>query len=152
MTITAYNNHSDSTEVYKNLTDATQITNCILKDETEIVNPTLIFAGASKLPDTFNYFYIPAFNRYYFITNKTTENQRIYISLHVDVLESRRQVLLNNTAILERSSNKFNLYQTDGDMPQLANNEIFTKNFPNSFQAESLILTVAGGTPSTPTS
>lgn len=145
MTITAYNNHSDSREINKVLTDEMTISNCILKDDTEIVNPTLIFAGGSKLPDTVNYIYIPVFNRYYFVTNKTTENQRILINLHTDVLESRKTAILNNYAILDRSANHFNAYQVDGDIPILNYSEITKTRFPVGFSSESLILTVAGG-------
>lgn len=145
MTITAYNNHSDRRELNKILTDEITITNCILKDETEIVNPILIFAGGSKLPDTVNYIYIPIFNRYYFVTNKTTENQRLLVSLHTDVLESRKSALLNNNCIVGRSTNKFNAYQVDEDMPFINSNEITITNFPYGFTGESLILTVAGG-------
>ena len=144
MTITAYNNHSDSREINKVLTDEMTISNCILKDDTEIVNPTLIFAGGTKLPDTINYIYIPVFNRYYFVTNKTTENQRILINLHTDVLESRKATLLNNYAILDRSANHFNTYQVDGDIPMLNYSEITKTRFPIGFSSESLILTVAG--------
>ena len=145
MTITAYNNHSDSREINKVLTDEVTISNCILKDDTEIVNPTIIFAGGTKLPDTINYIYIPVFNRYYFVTNKTTENQRILINLHTDVLESRKATLLNNYAILDRSANHFNTYQVDGDIPMLNYSEITKTRFPSGFSSESLILTVAGG-------
>lgn len=145
MTITAYNNHSDSYEINKVLTDKLTISNCILKDNTEVVNPTLIFAGGSKLPDTINYIYIPVFNRYYFVTNKTTENQRILINLHTDVLESRKAALLNNQCIVGRSANKYNAYQVDQDMPMINSNEITIKRFNNSFNGESLILVVSGG-------
>lgn len=145
MTITAYNNHSDSREINKVLTDEMTISNCILKDDTEIVNPTLIFAGGSKLPDTVNYIYIPVFNRYYFVTNKITENQRVLVNLHTDVLESRKTALLNNYAILDRSANHFNAYQVDGDIPMLNYSEITKTRFPSGFTSESLILTVAGG-------
>lgn len=145
MTITAYNNHSDSREINKVLTDEITISNCILKDDTEIVNPTLIFAGGSKLPDTINYIYIPVFNRYYFVTNKTTENQRILINLHTDVLESRKAVILNNQCIVGRSTNIYNAYQVDEDIPMINSNEITITNFPYGFTGESLILTVAGG-------
>lgn len=145
MTITAYNNHSDSNEMNKVLTDEVTISNCILKDNTEVVNPTLIFAGGSKLPDTVNYIYIPVFNRYYFVTNKTTENQRILINLHTDVLESRKAALLNNQCIVGRSTNLYNAYQVDGDIPIINSNEITIKRFNNSFNGESLILVVSGG-------
>ena len=145
MTITAYNNHSDSREINKVLTDEMTISNCILKDDTEVVNPTLIFAGGSKLPDTVNYIYIPVFNRYYFVTNKITENQRVLINLHTDVLESRKATLLNNYAILDRSTNHFNTYQVDGDIPMLNYSEITKTRCPIGFSSESLILTVAGG-------
>ena len=145
MTITAYNNHSDSRDINKVLTDEITISNCILKDDTEIVNPTLIFAGGAKLPDTINYIYIPVFNRYYFVTNKTTENQRILINLHTDVLESRKAALLNNECIVGRSTNIYNAYQVDEDIPMINSNEITITNFPSGFTGESLILTVAGG-------
>lgn len=147
MTIYTYNNKSDRREIYKTLTDQATHTNVHLKDDTNVTDPTLIFSQGSQLADSVNYIYIPSFNRYYFVNSKTMSQQRMYVECHVDVLESKRSQLLAQNCIVARSANKFNAYQVDSDVPQINSSEITVTRFGSSFLGESLILAVAGGTP-----
>jgi len=145
MTVKFYTNSSERDEIYKTLSNETILSNVIFKDDSDISDPVLILSGTSQLANTINYAYIQTFGRYYFIDKKEISQQRIYLTLHVDVLESVRSTILNNNAVIGRSANKFNAYQVDEDMPSINSNEITITNFPNSFSGESLILTVAGG-------
>lgn len=145
MTVKFYTNSSERDEIYKTLSNETTLTNVIFKDDSDISNPVLILSGTSQLANNINYAYIQTFGRYYYIENKEISQQRIYITLHVDVLESARSEILNNYAVIGRSTNKFNAYQIDQDLPQINSNEITVTKFPVSFSGESLVLTVAGG-------
>ena len=145
MTVKFYTNSSERDEIYKTLSNETTLSNVIFKDDSNISDPVLILSGTSQLANTINYAYIQTFGRYYFIDKKEISQQRIYLTLHVDVLESARSQILNNHAIVARSTNKFNAYQVDNDIPMINSNEITVTKFPNGFSGESLIITVAGG-------
>ena len=144
MTVKFYTNSSERDEIYKTLSNEATLTNVIFKDDSSIIDPVLILSGTTQLANNINYAYIQTFGRYYFIDKKEISQQRIYLTLHVDVLESARYTILNNNAVIGRSANKFNAYQIDEDMPSINSNEITITNFPNGFSSESLILTVAG--------
>lgn len=85
MNIVAYNNGSDPRKISKSLTQVTEFIGT-LRNETEVVNPVILVEGA--IP-TFNYVFIAAFNRYYFVTDiKTIRNNVYEIHLKSDVLMS----------------------------------------------------------------
>ena len=118
-----------------------------LREGTSIINPVIMISGASvsSLKNA-NYMYIPDFNRYYFITDiKSIRNGLIEISGHVDVLQTYAGQIRNNTAIIKRNSNSWNLYIEDGLFKTYANPHIFTKLFPSGFKNPSFVLSVAGG-------
>lgn len=118
-----------------------------LRDGTSIINPVIRISGAN-IPTlkNANYMYIPDFNRYYFITDiKSIWNGLIEISGHVDVLQTYAGQIRNNTAIIKRNANSWNLYIEDGLFKTYANPHIFTKEFPSGFKDPSFVLSVAGG-------
>ena len=118
-----------------------------LREGTSIINPVIRISGAN-IPTlkNANYMYIPDFNRYYFITDiKTIWNGLIEISGHVDVLQTYAGQIRNNTAIIKRNANSWNLYIEDGLFKTYANPHIFTKEFPSGFKEPSFVLSVAGG-------
>ena len=112
------------------------------KDDTELINPTLILAPGYSV-STSNYFIINGYH--YFVNGVTFSQQKLLVSLELDDLETYKDSILNQNAILDRSSNHFNAYQVDGDIPMINSNEITVTKFNGSFSGESLILTVAGG-------
>lgn len=118
-----------------------------LREGTSIINPVIRISGAN-IPSlkNANYMYIPDFNRYYFITDiKSIRNGLIEISGHVDVLQTYARQIRNNTAIIKRNANSWNLYIEDGLFKTYANPHIFTKLFPSGFKNPSFVLSVAGG-------
>ena len=118
-----------------------------LRDGTSIINPVIMISGASvPTLKNANYMHIPDFNRYYFITDiKSVRNGLIEISGHVDVLQTYAGQIRNNTAIVKRNANSWNLYIEDGLFKTYANPHIFTKEFPSGFKDPSYVLFVAGG-------
>lgn len=118
-----------------------------LREGTSIINPVIRISGAN-IPSlkNANYMHIPDFNRYYFITDiKSIRNGLIEISGHVDVLQTYAGQIRNNTAIIKRNANSWNLYIEDGLFKTYANPHIFTKLFPSGFKNPSFVLSVAGG-------
>lgn len=91
----------------------------ILKHDVSIINPVLALQENYDGYVDFNYFYIPKFKRYYYITNVDFSNNIAYISGTVDVLASYRVDILNSTQYIIRSQSYWNgnildsLYPTD---------------------------------------
>lgn len=53
----------------------------------------------------YNYCYIPNINRYYFITNTDIRrNSIVFLSLHIDVLQTYKQEILNSKIRLENEN------------------------------------------------
>lgn len=121
--------------------------NGALREGTSIINPVIRISGANvPTLKNANYMHIPDFNRYYFITDiKSIRNELIEISGHVDVLQTYSSQIRNNTAIVKRNANSWNLYIEDGLFKTYANPHIFTKEFPSGFKEPSYVLFVAGG-------
>lgn len=91
----------------------------ILKHDVSIINPVLAVQENYDSYVNFNYFYIPKFKRYYYITNVDFSNNIAYINGTVDVLASYRVDILNSTQYIIRSQSYWNgnildsLYPTD---------------------------------------
>lgn len=105
-----------------NLTDEPQVMgkslsngltlNGVLRDGASVLDPQ-IEVQLSELP-TYNYCYISAFNRYYFINDITSVRNNLWLlSMHVDVLESYKDKIKQLTAVVSRNENTFNKYITD---------------------------------------
>lgn len=79
-----------------------------LKENTSVLNPRMVFKLESPfmLNDTaFNYAYIGKLNRYYYITNWTSEPGNIWVAdMVVDALASWRNDILNSYVYLSRVS------------------------------------------------
>lgn len=143
MTITTYYNESEEHVLDKSLTTINSNISVELKDDTNVMNPTLITSRA--LSHKFNYVYISEFNRYYFVKNITYSQQRFYIECAVDVLMSFNSDIKQLNVIANRSSSYYNVYQTDNSIPFENRKIISTKLFPSGFSGMSLILAVNGG-------
>lgn len=113
-TVKLYNCTIDSRYLNKSdgLTQIGNDLNCNFKDDTELVNPVLIL---STYTENINYVYIPSLYRYYFVTGVTYSEGYYYVALHVDVLYSFMQSILDQECILARASEegKYNLFQSD---------------------------------------
>lgn len=143
MTITTYSNASEEHVLDKSITKINENISVVLKDDTNIINPTLITSG--NVSHTFNYIYISDFNRYYYVRNITYSQQRYYIECEVDVLMSFNADIKGLNVIANRSSSRFNVYQPDPSVSFLQKSIIATQKFPQGFSGSSLILAVNGG-------
>ena len=141
MTFKMYRYTGERDVINKTLTNEQTVTG-YYKDDTELINPVLVLEPGYAV-STANYFLINGMR--YFVNGVTFSQQRQLVQLDLDHLETYKDQILSNYAILDRSSNKFNAYQVDPDIPSINSNEITVTKFPVGFSGESLILTVSGG-------
>lgn len=143
MTITTYSNASEEHVLDKDITKINENVSVVLKDDTNVLSPTLI--TSQNISHTFNYIYISDFNRYYYVRNITYSQQRFYIECAVDVLMSFNTDIKSLELIANRSSSRFNVYQPDPHVKFLQKSIVATQKFPYGFSGNSMILAVNGG-------
>lgn len=140
-----YINKSENNKIGKSLTKVETI-NCKLMDNCSIKTPIITFGGVniSSLLKS-NYVGIPDLGRFYFVTDIVQINNGLWqVSLNCDVLESFKNSILNQNAIIERQENEYNLYLNDSSFKVYQKDRIQTKKFNNSFSKNgSYILMVA---------
>ena len=144
MDIKIYNNTSEQVKVGKTLTNVRDISG-ELKEACDIINPVIIISGENL--SSYNYLYIPIFNRYYFITDiKVIRNNLWEISCHCDVLETYQTQIKAQKAVVERQENEYNLYLNDPEWKVYTNKQVLTREFPSGFLASgNYFMTVVGG-------
>lgn len=120
---------------------------CLLKENTSILRPIIILRTSDNIA-SYNYMSIGAFGRYYFIDDiRSVHNDTWEIQAHVDVLETYKDAILANRAIIRRQENRFNLYLDDPEFKTFNTEKIQTIKFPaNTGFSKTLkyVLTVNG--------
>ena len=115
-----------------------------LKNSSSIVNPTILVEATN--PSTYNYMYIPEFNRYYFIENCRSIRTNLWeIDCKCDVLETYSTSIKANTGIVLRQKNIRSQYLTDSKISLNSTMRVRLKSFNYTFTKQNLVLTVAGG-------
>lgn len=142
MNIIFYKTSSPENQITKSLQNALTLTGN-LREGASIVTPLITLTSDIK---EYNYCYITAFNRYYYIRDINQVRKNVYsVNLECDVLMSFKTEILNNTAIVERSQNNRSQYQHDNEIITKAMQRVRLKKFNYTFPTQSLILTVGGG-------
>lgn len=137
-------NNSQVNKIGKDLTSLLTVTGN-LKSETSIIDPTIIIECNLANMTKCNYMYIPQFNRYYFVNNiRSITDDLVEFSCHVDVLETYKNEIRQNSAIVKRQQNNWNLYLNDGAFKVYQNPMVVTKAFPSGFNTFEFVLAVAG--------
>lgn len=112
MNIQLMYNLSDNNTINKSLTTLNTMT-AEIKQESSVIDPELL---VTAYPLNANYLYIPQFKRYYFITNVTSVRNGLWrITCHVDVLETYKEAILKQYAIIKRQEFNYNLLQDDSE-------------------------------------
>lgn len=145
LSVTLYNSTSPVEKIGKTLT-AGGTYSCNLKDTTSILNPVIIVRTSDPVYN-YNYVYIQEFGRYYFINDIKSVNNNVWeISAHVDVLETYKDAILSNTAVIRRQSTLYNTYLNDPEWKTYAYETIAAYKFKTTPFSKALkyILTVAG--------
>ena len=118
----AYRKRINSTKIPTQKDEEGQLSffaECVLKDRTSVIAPqiTLIFPQGLMSPSSYNYAYIPAFNRYYFVTDITFVQNRVVYTLACDVLASYWETLKETTQYILRSASAGDLSVVDSLYP-----------------------------------
>lgn len=139
-------NNSAANVADKDFTTIDTITGT-LRNETSITNPTIrIEADINTIAES-NYFYIPQFHRYYFLTDAVSVRSDICeISGHCDVLTTAFKLgnLKDCMGIVKRNQKNWNLDLNDGYFKVYQNPIVTTELFPSGFNTFSYVLAVAG--------
>lgn len=132
--ITLYKNTSDVNIVDKTITQLTTTT-AVLKEQSSIVDPTLILSDIDSQVANLNYIYIQEFNRYYYVNDIVSINNGLWeINCHCDVLMSFRDVIRQQTCIVSRQENVTNMYLSDPRLKVNANPHVQQLYFSNGFE------------------
>ena len=141
-------NTSDSiVKLKKTVTEGVTL-NCLLKENTSIIDPVLIIESSQPVYD-YNYVYIPMFRRYYYRTDiRSIGFNRWEFTAHVDVLKSYYEDIISNSAIIEGTEQvQINKYLPDENV-FITNCKRLTNiiNFPSGLnETGEFILITAGG-------
>lgn len=148
MEITLYTNESEKNKLEKKITNSILLEGN-LRDESSIINPIiLISSNKEDIPYMYNYAYIPAFGRYYFITDIESVRTGIWrVSMHVDVLMSYKEQIKNLNVIINNSEETgANNYLSGNQWITNVKNTTSIVNFPNGLNDNGeFILITAGG-------
>lgn len=127
-----YHNNAEQNRLDKtNFLESVSTLNGYLRDKTSITNPSIIIE-MSEFP-TFNYVYLPKFNRYYYVTNILSIATNLWqIDMHVDVLMSYKDKILLQSAIIERNEYEWNPYLIDNSLPVSKEPNITVEEVPQS--------------------
>ena len=144
MTLTLYSNSSEYASLDKELEQVITLSG-ILREESSIINPVITVEDLDDYITEINYAYIPEFGRYYFITNiESIRNHLWRLSLHVDVLHTYAAAIRENSGIIERNENEYDLQLNDGLFKTRQNPRIVQYPFPAGFNTWNFVLAVAG--------
>ena len=141
--IILYNNASDNAVVSKMITQIAELTGT-LRNETNIMRPVILVA--SEAPPICNYASIPAFGRYYYVTDiRCVRNGAYELHLSVDVLMSHN--LSNVWGVLtDTQSTEKNNYLPSRGFVTTAKSKTDIAAFPYGLNDEgAYILITAGG-------
>ena len=145
-TISLFKTASENNRVVKVLTDEKQLSG-ELRNQTSVLNPTIRIESADNISG-YNYCYISAFGRYYYITDIVSVRTNCWVvSLRCDVLMSYKDeiqsmnVILNNTQETGLSN-----YLASPNWVNLVKTKTDIKVFPSGLSEQGeFILISAGG-------
>lgn len=110
--------------------------NCTGKEPLNVTAPRLqlqLANGAQANPSEWNYAYISAFGRYYWVTNWTNEGPIWTAALSVDALASWKTDIGTNRAYIYRSAYSYDLKIADTMYPSKAQRHILNVSLPKPF-------------------
>ena len=102
-----------------------------LRDECSMLTPSIVYQSESV--PTFNYVYIPIFNRYYFVTSLSSVSKNVWrMELNCDVLMSYKNEILLLQGVVGRQEIDFNPMLVDSELPTQDNPEVEIVNIPST--------------------
>ena len=91
--------------------------NCVLKSDSSILTPTIELQLPITQAPNYNYAYIPAYGRYYYVKDWLFTNRLWVASLSVDVLATYKSAIGNSFLYVTRSSATFDGSIIDNEYP-----------------------------------
>lgn len=140
--------------LYKNMSEAERTTKTLQNElilngeantDLSLLHPTFILE-LNNLPN-YNYMYVPEFGRYYFIGEPVNIGGNTWkVPCEEDYLSSWWNSVKENTAVIARQEQKYNLYLNDPEWKVYTNKQVLTRDFPSGFlDSGNYFLTVVGG-------
>lgn len=122
-----------------------------LKDNTSVINPTIIIKKTTPVPQSaYNYLYIGEFKRYYYIENITSLYENMWqLDCRVDVLMSFAADILATKCIISKTGTSYqrNMYLNDGSFVMDSHRYNQVKKFQNglSDSGHNILICAGGG-------
>lgn len=143
-----FNKKYNSTKQPSN--DDSRLEECELKNNCKFLEPILQFNyGVTFNPTGYNYCYISAFGRYYFINEWEWNDGLWYAYCYVDVLASWKNVIGESTLYVLRSSSDYNGEIVDKLYPfktgTTFSNSIIESGFTTNYRSGTFIVGIVGG-------
>lgn len=148
MDIFLYKTESAPNVVDKKLTEVAHYISVRLLDETSVLTPTIEVRESTIIDDlwSINYFYIPKFKRYYFVTDLVATAGMFRISGRVDVLRSYKSEIEISSQIITRQENLQDKYLHDNMIPISDKQEVQEVEFGETFDdTNSLFILITTG-------
>lgn len=148
MTITLYKSPGERNLLNRSLTLVKTMSTIEATGEIDIENPTVLIDRDDNIIG-FDYAYIPAFKRYYFLTGLNIVNgNQFSLDLTVDPLMSFKSQILNSQCVAKRSTSNINQELEDNQVafkstPKRINRKMTTGFVPSS-SGGCYILTLGG--------
>ena len=146
MTVESYMNNSAENVINKNIVLVATTTG-ILRNDSDVLTPEIIVDGdIQSFINNVNYVRVVEFNRFYYLKSFNLNNKQIFtLTLECDVLYSFRAYIRQNSGIIARNANSWNLYLNDNLIKCYQNPYKQTVTFPYTFNTFSNVLVMAGG-------
>ena len=154
MVLKLFKTKSAPNVVRTSLSEVLAFDEVIFKEDTSLLNPTVIINGVSN-SSTYtiedigkcNYFSIPKVGRYYFITDIVMlHGGRVAISGKVDSLMSFKTDILASTQLIVRQEKKTNNYLIDTEIPLSSKKQIIEHEFGDAIRDSGYyIIAINGG-------
>lgn len=146
MDIVFYNCNSERNKLNKNLTNPLTLTGT-LRNATSVRTPSITVESSVSIIG-YNYCYIAAFGRYYYVSNITIVHNDLYqIDMIVDVLMSFKNDILATAAIIDHTSEISTTdYMSSNIWETLVKDKTDIINFPSGLsETGGYVLITAGG-------
>lgn len=106
---------------------------CVIKSSSDVITPTIeLQIGLSTSPSSFNYCYISAYNRYYWVKDWTFYNHLWVATLNVDVLATWKTYIGSTSMFVYRASAEYDGNISDSKYPTTANVTVEQRYFTNT--------------------
>lgn len=147
MEVQFYYNQSDARVINKRLVDTGDgAFEGIPRDDVSVMNPIIRFENDGIL--RFNYAYIPQFQRYYSIVDRTAFREGVWdVTFAVDVLMSFRRDIMSLSVVVDKQSMDVNGNEYIDDGSLVSENVMFQTlyEFPNGFNDTGEYILITAG-------